>query len=276
MLACKSVAKTYGGKSVLDGVHLSIAPKDCLCIVGGSGSGKTTLMNLLLRREDPTSGSVEVDGVDLRNVPPPILQLYRRRMGIIFQEPMLLAHATVEENVALPMELLGAPPSLIKRNTDDLLKRLNLSDKAQLLPEALSLGEKTLVGIARSMIASPMIILADEPLANLDTAQTMIVVDMLNAMRKNGTTLILFSRHDDTAYPFKARVVELSEGKIAPRKTPTRRTVASTSAHKILEETEEKLKAPLPEDKAHEEPEDDDQKKNGGKKIRITSIGSGA
>lgn len=276
MLALRNVVKTYGKNKVLGGISLDIHPKDCVCIVGDGGSGKSTLLKLLVRAEDPTTGTVEVDGIDLRKVPAAILQLYRRRLGIAFQESMLLMHATVEENISLPLELFGAPPSVIKRTAADLMKRLGLLAKAGRLASDLSMSERSLVGVARAMITAPMIVIADEPLLHLDETQAATVTELLRNMHKHGTTLILLSRDAATAKAFGARTIHLKEGKFAhtqKAKEPERKqAVKAADTHRILEETghkshaaaEELLNTPQPQ-----KPERD------GKKIRITSIGSG-
>jgi len=272
MLALKGVAKSYGQRKVLSGASLQINPKDCLCILGDAASGKSTILRLLIRAEDPTGGAVEVDGVSLSVVPPPILQLYRRRLGIIFQEPILLAHATVAENIALPLDLLGAPSDLIKRNTDDLLKRLGLSAKANLLPEELSGSERALVGFARAIITSPIIVIADEPFANLDTAQIKVVTALLLAMHKKGTTLIVLSREQETARTLHARTVSLEDGRFLQEKSRHAAHTASNT-HRILEETEHRVHEIVSADPpAKKSPA---VRERSGKKIRITSINSG-
>lgn len=276
MLALRNVAKTYGQNKVLAGISLDIHPKDCLCIVGDGGSGKSTLLKLLVRAEDPTSGSVEVDGIDLRKVPPAILQLYRRRLGIAFQESMLLMHATVEENIALPLELFGAPSSVIKRTTTDLLKRLGLASKANRLAEDLSMSERALVGLARAMITAPMIVIADEPLLHLDETQAAVVTELLRNMHKHGTTLILFSREAATAKLFGARTVHIKDGKLAhapKQKEPARsHAVKAAETHRILEETGHRSHAAAEQLLNMKQPV---KQERDGKKIRITSIGSG-
>lgn len=289
MLTLKSVAKSFGERAVLKSASLMLQPKDNVCIVGPSGSGKTTLLQLIVRVSKPTSGSVEVDGVDTKAMPPPILQLYRRRLGIIYQEPVLLTHATVRENIALPLELMGAPIDLINRNTDDLLKRMGLLEVADLLPEELPLGQRSLVGIARALITSPMIIVADEPFAHLDPPSIDIVSQMLLAMQKKGATMISLSRNPETATILSARTVQLTEGKlIASKKTAEQK--ASESQHRILEKSSKKVTTMLDDDPtssavaegkgglrgAGGKKEKDDDDSSGGKKIKITSIGSGA
>lgn len=265
MLTLKSVAKSFGKNKVLNGVNLHVPPKECLCIVGEGGSGKSTLLKLLIRADDPTAGSVEVDGVNLKAVPAPILQLFRRRLGVIFQEPMLLLHATVAENIALPLELYGAPVSVINRNVNDLLKRMKLTDKANTLAENLSMSERCMVAIARAIITAPMIMIADEPLMHLDPAQAKVVTELLLNMHKKGTTLIIFSRDEDTAKEFGAKVIVLNDGVISGQVAPKKMT--KTSEHRILEEDEKPLSS------FKEEPRKEDD--GSSKKVKITSIGSG-
>lgn len=274
MLALKNVSKAYGKTRVLSGASFEIRPKDCLCITGAGGSGKSTILKLLVRAEDPTSGTVIVDGVDLKAVPPPILQLYRRRLGIAYQEPMILSHATVAENIALPLELFGAPEPIMHKTTNDLMERLGLTDKANRLAGDLSMSERSLMSIARAIIGTPMILIADEPLLHLDDAQSTIVIELLKNMHKHGTTLVLFSRFEETAASFGARIVHLAEGVLTEERTRQHATSGKAAGtHRILEETEHRIHsvmdAPLPS----APPKKSSPK--GGKRVRITSIGSG-
>lgn len=273
MLALKNVSHQYGSIRVLARASLSVKPKDCLCIVGDGASGKSTIMRLLSREEDPTSGSVEVDNIKLTMVPPAILQLYRRRIGLIHQEPMLLEHSTVAENVSLPLQLFGAPKAVIDRNTGDLLKRLRIDGYAQRLTENLPQSIRTLTAIARAVSMSPMILLADEPLEHLDDSQSKAVTDLLKTMHKNGTTLILFSRSSDTASAFGARVVTLKDGALSASAKSATSAPASTSTHRILEETETRLQHILDMGQPTQKPKPGTPKND--RKIKITSIGSG-
>ncbi len=280
MIALKNVTKSSGKNPLFSNLSLRIDPGAALCIVGESGSGKSMLVRLLIRADDPESGTVEVDGVNIRTLPAPILQLYRRRVGVIFQEPILLERATVEENIGLPLELLGAPEALIKRNTADLLKRMNLLSKAALFPSDLSVSERMLMTVARAIITAPMVVLADEPLHNLDARQKKIVTELLTNMQKKGTTIVLFSREAATGHAFGAETLHLKDGKIAKQTEP--QTVAHKQpmdAHRILEESDQ----PEMITESVEEPAGDDEQvvpvshkktSTGGKRIRITSIGS--
>ncbi len=277
MIALKNVTKTCGQKEVLSNVSLRIDPGVSLSIVGDSGSGKSMLMRLLIRADDPDTGSVEVDGVNIRTLPSPILQLYRRRVGVVFQDPILLQHATIEENLGLPLELLGAPEALIKRNVNDLLKRLNLLSKAALFPEDISLSERSLVCIARALITAPMVILADEPFHNLDTAQIKMVTELLLNMKKKGTTVVIFSRDAAAGKLLQAETVHMKDGKIGKQAEPEKETQkAPMDTHRILEEFNDELTAEFSLDDTDSPAVPVSHKKTGGtgKRIRITSIGS--
>lgn len=271
MLALKNVSKKYGANTVLTKATFAAKPKDCVCIVGEGGSGKSTILKLLVRAEDPTTGTVEVDGIPLLKVPPTILQLYRRRIGITFQEPMLLMQSTVAENIALPLELVHAPEHIINRAVTDLIKRLGLEGLANRLAESLSMSERVLVAVARAIITNPMIVLADEPLQHLDAKQSKLVVELFAALRKRGTTVILFSRSTEVARAFGARILTLKNGTISAA-TEHQSAVNHTTTHRILEETEDKVHQIL-EHPPVTRPRPGTPKND--KKIRITSIGSG-
>lgn len=269
MIALKNVSKSYGKHTILSDLSLCIDPATCVCIVGESGSGKTTLLQLLLRAEDPTSGVVEIDGVDIRTVPSPVLQLYRQRVGVIFQEPVLLEHATIAENIGLPLQLLGAPDALIERNTADLLGHIGLNAKATLFPSDLSLSECSLVCIARALISAPMVIIADDPVHNLDVQQKLIVKELFANMHKKGTTIIFASRDPIFGHSLHAQIIELKSGKTNQEGVATSSKMKAPETHRILEE-EAKAPETAPPPSATQNPP---PQESGGKRIRITSIG---
>ena len=219
MLACSHVSKQSGDTTILHDVSFAIAPKDCACIVGPSGAGKSTLLNLLVRAEDPTSGAVTVDNVDVRTLPGPVLQLFRRRLGIISQEPMLMSWATVAENLAYPLEIREMTDVAIAKAVKQMLATLELSNKSHLLPADLSPGELRLVAMGRALIAKPLIVLADEPLAQLDTDQRVIALQILQDAREAGSSLLIFSQDASLAAHFGARILRL-DGKMKEESAP--------------------------------------------------------
>ncbi len=268
MIVFKRVSVVRNGKTMLRDVNLRIEPKECVCITGNAGSGKTILFDLFSKTIDPTSGSVEVDGVALTLLPPPILQLYRRKLGIIFQEPQLLSYLTVRENIAFPLELRGADLNLVKRRTAELLKRLGLTAKADLLPENLSQSERALTGIARAFALNPLILLADEPLQLLDETQTEAVLDLFAEAKAQGVTIILCAGNAVIAEILGARLLTLDKGIVTEQAKPRELPVAPP-AHRIFEEQPDEKMSIAPALPASPR----GRLKERGK-IRITSISS--
>jgi cell division transport system ATP-binding protein len=214
MIVLKNVTKKFGPVTVLSQVSLQIDPGEFLCVIGPSGAGKSTLIQLLVGAEDCTSGSIEVDGADLRMLPSPAMQMYRRRVGVVFQDYKLLQNRTVEENISFPLEVCGAPDAIIAKRVPELLKRMGLTSKANSLPRELSGGEKARVAIARAIVHTPRIVLADEPTGNLDPEQSRDILKLLQDVNHEGTTVLLATHDASLVDILHTRVVQLEAGKI--------------------------------------------------------------
>lgn len=214
MIELKSVTKSFGKNIVLRDISFRIDPEEFVCITGPSGVGKSTLLHLLTGAEVPTKGRVEVDGMDLRKIPPPILQLFRRRIGVVFQDYKLLPHRTVSENVAFPLEVCGLPQATIEKRVRDLQKQMGIEKLGGALPRELSGGEQARVAIARAIAAKPMILLADEPTGNIDPEQSNAVMKLFQGIHAEGTTVIIATHDSGLVDRVQTRVIRLEDGHI--------------------------------------------------------------
>ena len=219
MIEIAQLTKTYGtGENatvVLDRLDFSVRAGEILAVVGPSGAGKSTLaecINLLTR---PTSGSVIVNGDDLTSLNAKQLRVARRRIGTVFQSSSLLSRRTVAENVALPLDFLGATKSETARRVGELLDRVGLSDKAARYPFQLSGGQRQRVGIARALALRPSVLLSDEATSGLDPQTTESVVELLRELRQDLDLAIVFITHEmDTVLRAADSVARLDHGRI--------------------------------------------------------------
>ena len=207
---------TVGGNTVraLDGVSLDISDGEYVTIVGNSGSGKSTLMNILGCLDAPTAGRYFLDERDVGKLSEDELSEIRsRKIGFIFQNFNLIAGLTALENVELPLLYRKIPK---KRRGDIALAALDsvgLSDRALHRPTELSGGQQQRVAIARAIASEPQIILADEPCGNLDSRAGAEVLDILDALNKEGKTVVMITHNEDTAKKAK-RLVRISDGRL--------------------------------------------------------------
>ena len=215
MLVLKNISKAYGRDKVLSGISFRIDPKEFVCITGESGAGKSTLLHLMIGAERSTTGSILVDGVDLRILPPTVLQLFRRRIGVVFQDYKLLWERTVAENIAFPLEVAGASDELIQNRVKEVLKEMKLTRRANTMANALSGGEKARTAIARSIVHKPIILFADEPTGNLDPKQTSMVLKLFQNIHEQGTTVVLATHEVDIVDKLQTRVIRLEKGSVA-------------------------------------------------------------
>ncbi len=212
MIVFSSVTKEYRGRPVLSDLSFSITPGEFVCVTGPSGAGKSTLIHLLIRAELPTSGTIEVDGADLAKLPVPILQMYRRRTGVLFQDYKLLADRTVAENVSFALEVCGESDEVIAERVKTVLEELKLTGQANAFPSELSGGEKTRAALARALVHEPSILIADEPTGNIDPDQSMEILTLLKAVNAKGTTVVLASHDKLVVDALSVRVLRLEGG----------------------------------------------------------------
>ncbi len=215
MIVFDNVSKIYSNNSVaLQNISLRIQPKEFVSVVGASGAGKTTLLRLLLREEEPTSGKIMLDGIDIATVRRRYLHHVRRRIGTVFQDYKLLPLKTTYENIAFAMEAAGKTDEEIHEDVPQSLELVGLSDKADHFPSQLSGGEKQRVAIARALINRPDVILADEPAANLDPINTWEIIKLLQKINSLGTTVVLSTHDKEIINNLEKRVIVLDKGVI--------------------------------------------------------------
>ena len=213
IISVRDVRRSYGRGAnrfdALKGVSLDIAEGESVAIVGKSGSGKSTLMHVLALLDAPTSGTVELEGVDTGTLTGRRLNRTRNKtFGFVFQQFFLTANASVLENVVLPMTIAGVPRGERRRRGLAALEQLELDDKAASKARDLSGGQKQRTVIARALVNDPRVIFADEPTGNLDTATGAVVEDILFSLqREHGITLIVVTHDEELAARCDRRIV---------------------------------------------------------------------
>ncbi|MCB9664633.1 MAG: ABC transporter ATP-binding protein [Alphaproteobacteria bacterium] len=217
LLALRGVHKRYDGadEDVLAGVDLALAPGDRIAVVGPSGSGKSTLLFLLGLLDQPTAGTVEVDGRDVAGLDDAARSALRREhVGLVFQDHHLLPQATALDNVLLPWLADGRPgPAQVER-ARALLARLGLADRADHRPDELSTGQRQRVAVARALARSPRVVLADEPTGALDRARAHDLVELL--LDAPGEAAVVVVTHDLEVARRVGRVLVLRDGRLEP------------------------------------------------------------
>jgi putative ABC transport system ATP-binding protein len=227
MIEVRGLTKTLVSGShqveILRGIDLTVHDREVLAIEGPSGSGKSTLLGLLAGFDQPTSGSIRLDGEEISQMGEDQLALLRgRKIGFVFQSYNLIPTLTAEENVMLPVEIRGQSDGAQER-ARDLLQAVGLADRALHYPAQLSGGEQQRVALARAFAGNPTILMADEPTGNLDSVTGRMVLDLLLKLnQREGTTLLLVT-HDPALSQLTDRIIRLCDGRIVDeiRRTAT-------------------------------------------------------
>jgi ABC-type lipoprotein export system ATPase subunit len=233
VLRAHGLEKNYGlGTGLvraLDGVELEVASGETLAVMGPSGCGKSTLLHLLGGLERPTGGEVWVAGRRIDQLSEKALaRLRRRAIGFVFQAFHLMDELTAVENIELPALLAGRSPSDARRRATELLERVGLIDRAGHLPSALSGGERQRVAIARALSNEPLVVLADEPTGNLDSAATLDVLRLLDSLSGAGQTLLVVT-HDARIAATADRLISMRDGAFVEETRLTRGTSGQLS-----------------------------------------------
>lgn len=215
MIRMKNVVKNYSkGVKALRGVNLTIEDGEFVYLVGASGSGKSTLAKLLYREEKVTKGQIEVCGQLLSKIKEKDIAKLRRQIGVVFQDFKLLLDRTVFENIAYALEVIGTEPDAIEPLVMQALRYVELEHKANDKPTELSGGEQQRVSIARAIVNSPKLIIADEPTGNLDPKTALEIMRLFYRINQKGTTILMVTHNRRIVDKFRNRVIEIEQGKI--------------------------------------------------------------
>ena len=215
MIELKEVTKEYSkGVAALNGVNLKIEPGEFVFIVGDSGSGKSTLIRLIMKELDPTSGTIVVNGQDLNRMKHRKIPMYRRGIGVVFQDFRLLKDRNIYENIAFAQRVTEISPRIIKKKVPAALSLVGLAQKYKSFPKELSGGEQQRVAIARAIVNEPAILLADEPTGNLDSHTSADVLGLLKRTGNEFNQTIVMITHNQEIAQLADRIVRIEDGKI--------------------------------------------------------------
>ncbi len=213
LIEVKNVYKQYkNGVTALCDINLSIPKGDFVFIIGSTASGKSTLIKLLYRQEKPTKGEVYVGGINVSKLRNRKVYKIRRKIGIVFQDYKLLPQMTVFENVAFALEIYGLPEKEIRKRVMVAIEKVGLKEKFRSYPDQLSGGEQQRVSIARAIVNNPKILICDEPTGNLDPDTSLGIMEIINKINEEGTTIIMATHDRDIVNRYKKRVVTLDKG----------------------------------------------------------------
>lgn len=236
MIKLEKVTKKYGtGSHALSDINISIDKGEFVFLIGPTGSGKTTIFRLLIREMLPTEGNIVIDDFDIVNLSNKHLPHLRKKVGVVFQDLKLLPDRTIYENVALPLEVIGVKPDDAKAKVDSVLASVGILDHKDKFPIQLSGGELQRAAIARALILSPEILLADEPTGNLDEVTTWEIVKLLQGINEKGTTVLMATHDPEVVKRLSKRVIALDKGRLVRDDKPAK-------VAKSEEKTEEKEK----------------------------------
>ena len=218
MIVVKGLKKDFDGFSVLNGIDLTVNKGDVVCIVGPSGCGKSTFLRCLTRLEEPTGGTVELDGTEVTEKD---IDTIRARMGMVFQHFNLFPHLTVKKNITLaPVRLGRMSQQAADARAMELLQRIGLADKADTYPNMLLGGQKQRIAIVRALAMDPEVLLFDEPTSALDPEMVGEVLELMKELARDGMTMVVVTHEMGFAREVANRVIFIDEGVIKVDKPP--------------------------------------------------------
>lgn len=255
MISLENVSKKFGtGVFAISNITFSVEKGEFVFLVGPTGSGKTTILRLLIREMVPTEGRIVVNSWDLSKLPSKKVPELRKKIGVVFQDLKLLTDRTIIENTLLPLEVAGIKTREALRRAEEILSQVGILEHKDKFPVQLSGGELQRAAIARGLILSPEILLADEPTGNLDEATSWEIVKLLSEINERGTTIVMATHNADIIKKLNKRVVTLDKGSIAHDKKSSVKDGKEVLEDKLADKAEGHRKK---EDKERNEPKEE-------------------
>ena len=215
LIRLRNINKTYkNGVTAIYDMDLTIKKGEFVFLIGETGCGKSTLIKMLYREEKPTKGKIIVGGINVAKLRNSKVYKLRRKIGVVFQDFQLLPKLTAYENVAFALEVLGLPKDEIHKKVVKVLDLVGLKNKAKHYPNQLSGGEQQRVAIARAIVNGPKLLICDEPTGNLDPKKSLEIMEVLEAINKLGTTVVMVTHDIEIVRKMNKRVVLLNSGRI--------------------------------------------------------------
>jgi len=215
MIEMQNVYKTYpNGVKAINGISIKINQGEFAYIVGPSGAGKSTFIKMMYREEKPSSGNIIVNGANVAKIKDSRVPIFRRHIGVVFQDFKLLPKLTVYENIAFALEVIEQSPEEIKKRVLEVLELVKLKGKMDSFPDELSGGEQQRVSIARSIVNSPKVVIADEPTGNLDPETSWEIMDIFEEINKRGTTILMATHNREIVNTIRKRVIAIENGNV--------------------------------------------------------------
>lgn len=215
MIVFKNVTKEYvNGVTAINDLNIEINSGDFIYLIGPSGAGKSTFLKLIYRDIKATNGKVTFNGKLVDKYRRGNLYKLRRKMGIVFQDFKLLNKKTIFENLAFVLETLGLSKQVIRDRVLQVLDEVDLKDKAKYYPNQLSGGEQQRIAIARALVNKPDILICDEPTGNLDPVNSQTIIELLEKINMNGTTILMATHDKEIVNTYKHRVIAIEHGNV--------------------------------------------------------------
>ena len=215
MIEMVNVSKVYkNGVTAVNNLSVKIDQGEFVYIVGPSGAGKSTFIKMLYREVKATEGSIKIGKFDLMKIKERDVPMLRRYVGVVFQDFKLLPKLTVYENIAYAMEVVEKTPKQIEKRVFEVLDLVKLKHKARMFPTELSGGEQQRIAIARAIVNTPGILIADEPTGNLDPDTSLEIMEILDEINSQGTTILMATHNSQIVNDIKHRVLAVENGRI--------------------------------------------------------------